>query len=1436
MDGQWREAVSSDGKYRVVGSADGPVVLIGRPETRTDIVPVCTNVLRGHTDSVTSVAISTNERYVASGSGDHTVRLWSCPDGTMIHVFGSGPEWAQVQSLSENVQMARFGWVDGYGLVLWMGPDWRILQVQRTWAAASEAHERSSGDAVLSGAAMETGEAAQKRWEWAVKNMLSGEEVRGGGGGARTILQVVSGGYRGVCVEDEDGQTLLHGSSCGGSIGAALFALESAGAEGSAERAALVSRRDKNGQTALHMCTTGTVAALLLENGACAEDVDGQQQTALHVASQHGRSDVVECLLSRGYPRDGAGGGLENAALLVNAQDKDGMTALHVASTVEVASKLLEVGAELSVADKSGRCCVDALHEHVGASMWTAVAASILRRGGLHEMEPVGALQVECRIIWLAVCDGNVEVLRSVGKATRAALSQHDAQQRTCLHVSSARGDVSIVQWLLDSVVSCGTSADRSGVSTVDAVWKTELLNAQDKDGKTALHSTSSPEIMVWLIDSGADVTLVNHNGVSGLQHAKNSMDRRVWGSIVRRLGRAMYAAEMSGLPREWSFAKEGQVRYSRVVLVGDMGAGKTTLRNGLDRLHRVARWLRRFDVDTGDSYTEGAEFEEQEWSGDHVVQMVDCGGQLEYRSSHRMWMHPGPYVIVIVIDGRRPRTARENAEAFERGSHSLRGSEKRVSVQLREWLHLVSVQPQGKSGGKIPVFVVVNVRDGKEASEDGGCLDGVESGLADGVLQTSYVQRHFHVVGKYLQCNLFDEASVSKIESKLREFLLDPSTASATSMGFDGRGSRLLVELHRDLGKFMTEKGMDETCIVAAAAVAFKEEDPGARMPVMGMAAFVKEYTDLYMHRGRIGAQDRATVEFLVEKMALGGLIEGGIVVGIGETGDGLLWLSPGFLSRVVAKLTSALVGRSTSGGSGEVMRPREVQQRVSLRLHGRYKTDLDHEMLCRSLVALEIGAGKSLATMYIPWLSPTIHDISSGLETRLLQLSKWRPRYVRVFKCCEDMHYIHPLFMPFMFVRVVKHFKLDVDQLSLCWQQGICESWTCGGIEIPLVLCWRTVKDAEGEEQECICIGSCGEDGERGIGELREQLILGVAEFNSDPSGHGRGMGREGTPVSVEEYVLLMRDEDALRTIVLGDWPLKMLLPSSDPPPARLCGIARSTIAELLEQPSAAESPSSPVRPVPGYGECEFSAHALVPELSAAQLDWGRCVLQPILEAGNCVKVYVHFRDRRGRVMDVPSLALSVLEVKRPVGVRLENAATRETREFKPEIDRRDGWNVRGRVAVHDGGMIVFRQMDDLGCIVSVPGGTYVVQLVGMVGDGTATVLQSEQLTVPVAVSPLDVLGEMQQLRSMLSSRAEKGDVEDLRRKVEAMCAHITGMKRCSDADLSTLRATLSEVTRDLNLVVQRLAVGERRSAFDVDMLRQRIEECFAALEATS
>ena len=63
-------AVTSDNKYIISGSHDKTIRIWNLLQKRQE------TVFRGHTDSVNSVVVTSNNKYINSGSDDSTIRIW----------------------------------------------------------------------------------------------------------------------------------------------------------------------------------------------------------------------------------------------------------------------------------------------------------------------------------------------------------------------------------------------------------------------------------------------------------------------------------------------------------------------------------------------------------------------------------------------------------------------------------------------------------------------------------------------------------------------------------------------------------------------------------------------------------------------------------------------------------------------------------------------------------------------------------------------------------------------------------------------------------------------------------------------------------------------------------------------------------------------------------------------------------------------------------------------------------------------------------------------------------------------------------------------------------------------------------------------------------------------------------------------------------------
>lgn len=109
-------------------------------------------------------------------------------------------------------------------------------------------------------------------------------------------------------------------------------------------RGAKVNVRNQNGDTPLHNIfgeKTAAVIKLLIDRGAKVNARNQEQMTPLHFAANSGKADITELLI-----RSGAD---------INARSTQNWTPLHyAASNLEIAKKLIEAGADLTIQNRQG--------------------------------------------------------------------------------------------------------------------------------------------------------------------------------------------------------------------------------------------------------------------------------------------------------------------------------------------------------------------------------------------------------------------------------------------------------------------------------------------------------------------------------------------------------------------------------------------------------------------------------------------------------------------------------------------------------------------------------------------------------------------------------------------------------------------------------------------------------------------------------------------------------------------------------------------------------------------------------------------------------------------------------------------------------------------------------------------------------------------------
>src|SRR5262249_9185451 len=80
-------AYSPNGSHIVSGSLDMSVKIWRVPETRSNEevkVGTCVMTLKGHTDTVNSVAYSPDGQHIASSGSDRSVKIWRVSDGACV--------------------------------------------------------------------------------------------------------------------------------------------------------------------------------------------------------------------------------------------------------------------------------------------------------------------------------------------------------------------------------------------------------------------------------------------------------------------------------------------------------------------------------------------------------------------------------------------------------------------------------------------------------------------------------------------------------------------------------------------------------------------------------------------------------------------------------------------------------------------------------------------------------------------------------------------------------------------------------------------------------------------------------------------------------------------------------------------------------------------------------------------------------------------------------------------------------------------------------------------------------------------------------------------------------------------------------------------------------------------------------------------------------
>ncbi len=125
-------AFSPDSKQVVSGSDDKTVRLW---DAATGAV---LQTLKGHSDWVSSVAFSPNGKQIVSGSRDKTVRLWDAATGATLQTLEGHSDWVRSVAFSPDSKLPTLlvskDWVKEEGTkILWLSPDYRSPTCVAVW-------------------------------------------------------------------------------------------------------------------------------------------------------------------------------------------------------------------------------------------------------------------------------------------------------------------------------------------------------------------------------------------------------------------------------------------------------------------------------------------------------------------------------------------------------------------------------------------------------------------------------------------------------------------------------------------------------------------------------------------------------------------------------------------------------------------------------------------------------------------------------------------------------------------------------------------------------------------------------------------------------------------------------------------------------------------------------------------------------------------------------------------------------------------------------------------------------------------------------------------------------------------------------------------------------------------------------------------------------
>ncbi len=227
-----------------------------------------------------------------------------------------------------------------------------------------------------------------------------------------------------------------------------------------------VNVKNLKGESPLHLAQKADVADFLLKNGAAIDVQDLSGSTPLHVAAS--KDDLLSVKFLVDNKAD------------VNVQNMKGETPLHLARKAYVADFLLKNGATIDVQDNLGSTQL-----HVAAPSDSLPLVECL----VNNMADINAQNLKVETPLYLAC--KAEVAKFLLKR-RATIDVGDIFGSTPLHVAASKDDLLLVQCLADN------KAD---------------VNAQNMKGETPLHLAHKPDVIDFLLRSGANNQSQDING-----------------------------------------------------------------------------------------------------------------------------------------------------------------------------------------------------------------------------------------------------------------------------------------------------------------------------------------------------------------------------------------------------------------------------------------------------------------------------------------------------------------------------------------------------------------------------------------------------------------------------------------------------------------------------------------------------------------------------------------------------------------------------------------------------------------------------------------------------------------------------------------------------------------------------------------------------------